>query len=429
MKKEFTAATSWNRAMHVSVFEGVFSACALALGDAFFPTFALQAQATDSQLASLVYCTAIAGAIAQLSSGYLVTLIGSRKRLLVVGAALQSLLYLPLAVASFLSAETPMMIVICATISASLGSLVAPPWNSWMNDVVTGASRGRYFGWRSLICGLSSTAAMSVGAAVLYLIGAPSYVWLFSAATATRIVSCVLLVLQPEPNTQRSKSKVHSTDTKSPLLQVLPRSVLMLAAAGTLSTLSGGLAQPYYAPFAAVTLNLGPDMFAVSAAVQSFAKLLANPLWGTANDNLGPLRALRVGLVAVALSSLGWVLGCVNLWTLLCVQVATGFAQSGIDLLVFTSTLDVTHGDTALIGKLNAAQAIASAIGSLLGSAILGMSTSNSYTTVFLVASALRVVVASAFFFLDLRQNTRPPSAETQILINGHTKKAYGSDQ
>ena len=283
--------------MRVSVIEGIFNALSLSFGDGFFVTFALQAKASNSQLAALVYCPAISGALCMLTSNFWVITLGSRRRVLYVSAALQTWVYLPLALAAATNEETPFLIIVCSTLSATLGAVGAPPWSSWMNDIVPVASRGRYFGWRILICGLSGTFATSVAATALHLF-TYAYVVLFLGAAVMRVLSGVLLFLQP------STSKLKNNSADAPLVHKTYRpDVWAFTSVMSILSLASGVAAPFFAPFVITTLGFGTDIFAASVTVHMASRIIANPVWGMVIDKLGSLCAFRIALFALAVSS------------------------------------------------------------------------------------------------------------------------------
>lgn len=83
------------------------------------------------------------------------------------------------------------------------------------------------------------------------------------------------------------------------------------------------------------------------------------------------------------------------------VQIAVGLTISGIEVTSFTCLLQVSGGDTSLLGRASAAQTTMYALGSIIAGTLLDTVVGSSYNTVFLVTALLRGGVAVVVSYAD----------------------------
>ncbi len=201
-------------ALRLSTLDGALAAIFGALtGGVFLTGFALRLGANDLVIGLLAALPLLA-TVAQVSGAYLIERVGRRRAVCVGGAGVSRLLWLlALALPLLVSpapgqappgaAIAPWLLLAIAALSALLGSLGGVAWLSWMADLVPIGLRGRYFGSRNLVCGLTSALATVAGGWLLDRFAPAGRPWgfatLFAIAVLAGWASIQFLRRVPEP--------------------------------------------------------------------------------------------------------------------------------------------------------------------------------------------------------------------------------------
>ncbi|KAH3764237.1 hypothetical protein Pelo_3906 [Pelomyxa schiedti] len=440
--------------MWVSVVEGVFSSAALSFGDAFYAPFAISRGAGDAVLGALVWAPSLAGAAAQVASAAASTRLRvSRRRVAIMArlpvgsdgsgysdsygsaaAAAESLLMSGtthggnngisdrMTGGSSEASTSVVWMAVCAALCVAVGGAIAPAWLSWMGQVVPRGVSGRYFGRRAVVCGLGGVASAAVGSwAVGAWSGGGAYPLLFSCACASRLCSCALFVVSPEPATTVAIGGNSTTaePTGNAAIQSAEegkrhrRSFVIVLATFTLSNVIAGTCTPFYVKHATTVLSastyvgsplpsstysgLAASTWAASTVVATLSKLAATQIWGRIGDSLGHIPAFLASLVLGGAASFVWAC-CVGKLTLFLAQCVSGTFAAGQDLLSFTAVLAATEGsgiDRQVSGALfNAAQGVATALGSVISAYNLSQGYC-SYTSLFATGAILRLLITT----------------------------------
>ena len=136
-----------DRALKLSVLDGVLHALMLGVSESYFGACAYALGHTDTALA-LLTLPLFAGALAQAFTGPLVLWLGSRKRLVVLGAIIQTLSHVGLIAiaASGVTALWPLLSLVLLYFVS--GMVMVPAWGAWMGALTEGIDRERYFAVR-----------------------------------------------------------------------------------------------------------------------------------------------------------------------------------------------------------------------------------------------------------------------------------------
>src|SRR3954462_9190342 len=100
------AKSSLDAALKLSILDGMLHALMLGVSESYFGACAVALGHSDTALALLVTLPLCAGALAQAFTGPLVLLLGSRKRLVVMGAVLQALSHIGLFAVAWLGVQS-----------------------------------------------------------------------------------------------------------------------------------------------------------------------------------------------------------------------------------------------------------------------------------------------------------------------------------
>jgi MFS family permease len=189
--------------LRYSVIDGTMYCVMVGVGESYLVLFALKAGhgAVDAGLVATV--PYLAGALLQMLSPAGVRWMRSLRRWIVLAAAVQAAMFIPLALMA-VTGWTPLwLIYLCAALYWGSGLATGPAWSTWIGILVPRRLRARYFGRRSRLCNLGVFAGLATGGLALeYGQGeAPGVAWfaaLFAAGFVFRAGCAMFLSLQSE---------------------------------------------------------------------------------------------------------------------------------------------------------------------------------------------------------------------------------------
>src|SRR5437879_12206427 len=164
-------------------------------GENYLSAFALLLHASACPICPLSALPQIVGTWVQLLSVKVRNRFHHRKALIVVGAAGQAVVWLPLLVLPLAFPEhAPWLLIACAVAYVAMGHFAIPAWNSLITDLVDPDQRGAYFGHRARLMTVTSFFALCGAGLVLHAAEAWEKPWagfviIFLLAAAARGVS------------------------------------------------------------------------------------------------------------------------------------------------------------------------------------------------------------------------------------------------
>src|SRR2546429_752194 len=193
-RMEHRAAIS-ERSRRNGIREGAFQAIMVGGGENYLSAFALLLHASAFQIGLLSALPQLVGTWAQLFSVKVLTRFHHRKALILVGAAGQAVVWLPLLALPLVFREhAPWLLIACAVAYVAMGHFAIPAWNSLITDLVDPDQRGAYFGHRARLMTVTSFFALCGAGLVLHAAEAWEKPWagfviIFLLAAAARGVS------------------------------------------------------------------------------------------------------------------------------------------------------------------------------------------------------------------------------------------------
>ena len=168
MPRNFSEDPKIDKALRHSVRDGVSYSVMTGAGETYFAAFALFFKATTAQIGLLASLPSLIATLAQLFAVWLSRQACSRKKIIIVGASLQALVWLPLIVLPVLFPDYAVVIIIFCIIGYhAAGSVIIPYWSSLMGDLVPENRRGRYFALRNRYTSISALISLIVAGIVL----------------------------------------------------------------------------------------------------------------------------------------------------------------------------------------------------------------------------------------------------------------------
>ena len=373
--------------------EGAAFGGMVGLGETYLPAFALAVGLSEISAGMVASVPLLAGGLMQTASPLAIRWLGSHKKWVLLCALVQALSFLPLVMAAVVGEISAAAVFLVAAVYWGTGLATGPAWNTWMGALVPRAVRARFFANRTRVSqlmvfiGLLAAGFLLQGAssrdAVL-----PAFAVIFLAAGCCRLVSLVLLAMQPEP----AMSRLHM-----PSLSIM-RVWSQIRHAGSgqlvlyLVVVQGAVqfAGPYFTPFMFRWLHLSYQGYVILVATAFLTKVVTLSAWGGLAHRLGAMRLLWIGGIGITPLSAMWIISDNFAWLIFLQAVAGifwGAYELGFFLMFFESIPEEER--TGVLTFYNLANTATWVLGSAIGGLLLyGLETSPAaYLTLFGLSS------------------------------------------
>ncbi|HEY9199102.1 MAG TPA: MFS transporter [Gammaproteobacteria bacterium] len=322
-----------DRTLRHSVRDAVAYAVMSGGGETYLSAFALFLKATAPQVALLATLPALLGSLTQLLSAWLVSRLRRRKILILIGASLQGIVWLPLLLMPLAFPDRAVLwLIVFATLYHAAGNFPAPLWSSLMGDLVPERKRGRYFGRRTRLATITAFLALVGGGVLLHLFDKQGwtqfgFVTLFVIAAVTRLISVYHL------------ARMHEPDMGAPPPRLAPGWLRRLRSSPAwrftfyIVCMQGAVAvaAPFFAVYMLRDLQFSYLLFMANTGMAVLVQFLTLNTWGRISDIFGNrLILVTTGSLIPVLPAL-WLVSD-SFWYLLVVQVIGGLGWAGFSL-------------------------------------------------------------------------------------------------
>lgn len=422
-----------DRSLRHSVRDGVAYAVMAGGGETYFSAFALYLRASAPQIALLSTLPALLGALAQLLSAWLGNRAGKRLPLVLAGATVQALAWLPLAVLPLLfpALAVPLLLAFITLYFAG-ANLAAPQWTSLMGDLVPERRRGRFFARRTRLTAITTFLALVAAGVTLHAfdvagITVVGFMLVFGVALLARLVSVYHLARMHDPTPHGAE--VRPLPGRDWLRMLRGTGALWFSAYFVLMQSAVAIAGPFFAVYMLRDLQFSYLQFTATTGTAVLVQFLTLTTWGRISDVFGNRLILRVTALLVPVLPALWVVST-NFWYLLALQCLSGLAWAGLSLsagnLLFDLVPSQQRATYAAFHNVSTAAGIF--MGGMVGAALvlalpplrplLGDGTvASTLLSVFLVSSTIRALIAVVLVrrVRELRRPRRSMSARTFI--------------
>lgn len=331
------------RSLDASIKDGTAYAVMLGLGETWVGTCALFLGASPSRVGLLSTIPLFLGACAQLLTPVVIDRTHRRKRLILQGAVVQMLSWLPMIAALFTPKPMGFWFLLGGFILYFVSiHFTVPAWMSLMGDLVPSATRGRYFGRRNAMALLLQFLSVTTAGVGLYLFEkagheVQGFLVLFGGSLLARGVSTYYLWRMAEPPYQQKDEDRFSFWQ---FLRRLPESnfakfALFVACLNAASHFVGCLFIPYWRN------DLRYSYWELMAALTAMLVIQIPSLvfWGRVADRYGNKRVLAATSVGIAVLPAMWLFSGHIIFAIF-MQFWSGFWWSGFSQSVSNFLLD-----------------------------------------------------------------------------------------
>lgn len=335
MKKHYSSDQVIDRSLRHSVRDGAAYAVMSGGVETYFSAFAVFLKASTAQIGFLASVPALLASFAQLLSAWLGHTFGKRKAIILTGACLQALIWVPMAVLLWLPTDYQVEIFIaCVILYHAFGNLTAPQWSSLMGDLVTEKKRGRFFARRTRISSMTSFLALIAGGSLLQYFDnnaatKTGYLILFAVAFISRMLSLYHLTKMYDP-------PGHVAAMEIPVEKFTWRQLKDSKFAGfsvffSIMQFSVAIGSPFFSIYLLRDLGYSYIEFMLLAASTVFMQFLTLYRWGRISDVFGNRVILSLCGSLIPLVPFLWLFSH-NFYYLLIVQAFSGVIWAGFSL-------------------------------------------------------------------------------------------------
>ena len=307
----------------------------MGVGETYLSAFAVFLKASTPQIGLLASLPPLLGSLAQILSAWLGRLAGRRRPIILAGAGLQALAWLPIMLLPLLFPTLAVPLLIVSVVVYHCGAhLAAPQWASLMGDLVPIKRRGRFFARRTSIVSLVTFLSLAAGGLILHettaagqtLVG---FMALFGIAMFARGISTYHLARMHDPAGHVAALRVPARE--SWWRQLRKSNFARFSLFYALMQFSVAIASPFFAVYMLRDLQFSYAQFMANTGISVLAQFLTLSQWGRISDVFGNRRVVSVAGLMIPFMPLLWIVSP-NFWYLLVVQILSGLSWAGFTL-------------------------------------------------------------------------------------------------
>ncbi len=408
------------KSLKYSSIDGVFNSASGSIQTSFTTPFALALGASNAQIGILNSLENLTATVAQVP-GAMLTKFWSRKRIWLVSQVLAKILiWIPIMLLPFAAVENRVMILIgLLALSNFFLYIRSPAWSSLMGDLVSLNIRGRYFGRRNMLVGISGVVATLAAGFILAYWG---FTAIFFISILISVVAIFFFMKMYEPPVKKVFHYKYAPSFKMKgwwtSIRVNREFVLFTVYLASMN-FAIDVAAPFYAVYMLKNLSIGYEWFAVAVVVGALAKALSNKYWGRLNDRFGSRKILIITGILGCFVPFGWMLAS-SLLHVFIIKIYDGLVFSGFELVIFNYLLEVTPAKNRpkYVAAHNFFTGIGTVLGDIFGALLVVVFEGSGFfllaglQVVFLASFVLRLSCLSFFVLIkniDVKQSDLVP--------------------
>ena len=391
------------KSLRVSFWDGTFASCMTGLTADYITPYALALKATTGAIGILSAAPSLASSLLQLGSADLTEKFKSRGKIMNLSVLLHALMLVPIVFIPWLFKREPVLfLIIFVTLFTSLNGLAAPIWASLMSDYIPYRSRGRYFGWRNRVLGITTIVASFTAGIILHcfkeriLVG---FMFVFGLAFICRIISWCFLRQMFEPKLKIERGSYFSFFDF--ILRIRQSNFAKFVIFSAALNFCVNIASPFFSVFMLRDLKFNYIIYTLLIVAVTITQIFTFDRWGRHADKVGNLKVIKLTSFIIAGLPLFWLVNQHPIY-LIFAQAVSGFAWAGFNLCATNFIYDAVTPQKRVrcIAYFNVLVGIATFAGAILGgylSNIMPLLFGYRLLSLFLLASILRYISIFAF--------------------------------
>lgn len=317
---------------------GIFDSASNSIANSYTIPYALALNATNAEIGLLNFMKNFATTAAQIP-GAMMTERFSRKSLWIFSAISSRLFWIPIILVPLLNLSVTALILFLA-LATFLWALNAPAWTSIAGDIVPESERGRYFGKRNFLIGLSGLIATMVAGVLVYY----GFPLIFSISIILGLFSTIFFMRIHEPKFKKKFIYKYSFSLDLKGIKngiVINKDLAIFTVFLMFMNFAVNVAAPFFAVYQLRDLNVGYIWFAVIVSFSVLTTIVFQPYWGRLNDRFGERKIIAANGILICFVPFFY-LFVSSPWHILLVEFFSSFAWSGFDLATFNLLLSLT---------------------------------------------------------------------------------------
>jgi MFS family permease len=337
MTEEIGYSTIVKKNVENTVKEGSFNAVKVGAGESFFNAFAIKAlNATPTQLGLLSSVPLLLGYISNIFTIKVLDRLKSRKKLILIGALLNSVSFIPIFLSLFIKGYEFPFLLLSISLYFISDLFIVPAWVSLMGDIIPDQIKGIYFGERNKINNLIAFVSLIVAGFVLEAVSGISLIYafgiIFFISMVAKLLSFYMYTKIYEPEYYFDESYNFSFFSFLKNLKKTNFGVFVIYMC--VFTFSYRIAAPYFSLYMFNYLHFDYLKFTLVSAASALATILSMPVWGRYIDEYGNKKIMALTGFSIPLIPLLWMLSK-NFLYLFFVEIFSGFVWAGFNLSTF----------------------------------------------------------------------------------------------
>lgn len=390
-----------------SIVDGAGASIMAGAGEQYVIPYAVALGASAPQVGLLSTIPSFFGSVSQLLGLKLLEQIKSRKKVLLAGVLLQTLILIPLFIIPFLTKSTTLLILLfCGYYIA--GNLGSPSWNSLIGEVIPADERAAYFARRNKYTTAALFAAVLIAGLILQATGTNAMLGfgvLFAIAFAGRSLSYYHLSKHHEPRTQPPKTTIPLKRFLARLTKEAFGNFVLFRSAMSLAIM---VASPFFAVYMLKTQHFDYFHYMIVILTPMIAKILSAKAWAQYAQRFGNRAVMQTSTALVVLVPFSWFAAGMLFGettfifpAIVIAEAISGLGWAGFDLTTFNYMLETTTPAlrATFFAYFNLIFGAAVLVGGLLGvvlSATAVSGAAGTLMTIFLTSFILRLIAAVA---------------------------------
>jgi len=328
-------------------FDGLFASACDNIVITYITLYILALGATRGQVGLMSSLSSLCAALFLFIGAALVERYGHRKEItLIFGGGGSRLAILALALLpSLIKGQAGVWIAILLSVTRdAFGNLAFPAWMSVTADVVPMEGRGRYFGSRNFVMGLSGMLAILLVGELITRISIPlGYQIAFGLAFLIGMISTLSFSHLRDPKGNDVIERTSSSFSPRIILQELRNHPGFLALSLVMAfwNFSLNIAGPFFNVYMASSLKFTASMVGIASIVSTIASMLIQRRVGHLSDRWGPRKVQLISMFLIPILPLSWIL-ITKLWQVVLLNTFGGAIWGAFNLVSFNFLLSLT---------------------------------------------------------------------------------------